>query len=801
MDADAFQRLQNENDILKRRLDEMAVRARGYIADDDDIFSDTTSLAEDEENKINPRFDGPAPDLPQSGWLLRTLLANSDDGIAVLDLNGRVAYMNERGRRALDVNDADVERRLPLHELWKAGDAKAVAAAVASARSGRAARFQAKTAIGDGSARIFEVKVDPVLGTTAEPETIVIVYHDVTDRLFFQAAYEEGEAFRNAVIETPLDEAILTTNARGVVQHWSRGASRLLGWAGSEISGKNIEVLYSEADRAEGLPDLERSRALSLGRAPVERQLLRRDGSLIWTTGELIGLRNPGGDVLGFLEIMRDPSAGRLLGKDVRDLEPRFETAAGSSDIIGSWDWEIRSDIVYADPNFARLHGVEQAEAETGPPIGRFLEAIHVSDRDAVNDAISDAVAKAGDYSIEYRLIQLDGSIRWVSARGRSYNDDRGRPLRFPGVLLDITTRKIVEARQAALIELGDRFRDAASRADIAAHAAELLAVTLNAARASFASIDAAGQGVSISRDWTDGSIESLAGVHRVEDLGQYGDALKRGETIVVSDASADTLADGATDPTFLGGGPFGAMIAVPIREGSRLAAILSVHEAHARHWENADVEFVRQVAERTWLAFSRAETEEQRALLASELQHRVKNTLAVVQAIAAQSFRNVSDQGAAAAFSERIGALARAHDILTQTNWQSAAIGDIVLSALSPYGRDGDRIRVVGPIVDLDAKKALLLALSINELATNAAKYGALSTPGGLVVVEWQVSQGRLSFAWSEHGGPTVAPPTRVGFGSRLVKRSLSAAFGAEIHLNFDASGLVCTFDAPLAE
>lgn len=190
---------------------------------------------------------------------------------------------------------------------------------------------------------------------------------------------------------------------------------------------------------------------------------------------------------------------------------------------------------------------------------------------------------------------------------------------------------------------------------------------------------------------------------------------------------------------------------------------------------------------------------ERQQKLLVDELNHRVKNTLATVQAIAQQTRRASPDPLAFhTAFEARLLALSATHDLLTATNWRGAALRDVLLVELGPYGEN--QYRLDGPKVELTPAEALAMGLIIHELATNAAKYGALSTPDGCVGVEWQVTDGSLNLKWQERGGPPVAPPVRRGFGSRLIERSLQGQLGGYTKLNFEYTGLVCLVVLPLA-
>jgi two-component system CheB/CheR fusion protein len=203
-----------------------------------------------------------------------------------------------------------------------------------------------------------------------------------------------------------------------------------------------------------------------------------------------------------------------------------------------------------------------------------------------------------------------------------------------------------------------------------------------------------------------------------------------------------------------------------------------------------------------------RRQAERRQRLLVNELNHRVKNALATVQAIAAQSLRGLDvPQEAMERFMARLMALARANDILVAEDWLGADLDAIASQVASPYAAEGDvgRFRVAGPKAHLGAKAATAMALALHELATNAAKYGALSTPEGCVSLTWALEgEGearRLHMNWRESGGPPVAPPEKTGFGTRLIERGLKAELRANVRLDYAPDGLVMTLDAPLPD
>ena len=197
-----------------------------------------------------------------------------------------------------------------------------------------------------------------------------------------------------------------------------------------------------------------------------------------------------------------------------------------------------------------------------------------------------------------------------------------------------------------------------------------------------------------------------------------------------------------------------------------------------------------------------RRRIERHQNLLLDELNHRVKNTLATVQAMAIQTLKGV-DAAARDAFLARLFALSSQHDLLTMDNWEGASLEGVVRRALRPY-RDEERSRfaVEGPAVHLEPKRALALGMGFHELATNAARYGALSNAHGMVHVTWSMEADgeSLKLHWREQGGPPVSEPARRGFGLRLIEHGLGRELGGAVTVDFAPDGLVCEWEMRLA-
>ncbi len=195
-----------------------------------------------------------------------------------------------------------------------------------------------------------------------------------------------------------------------------------------------------------------------------------------------------------------------------------------------------------------------------------------------------------------------------------------------------------------------------------------------------------------------------------------------------------------------------------------------------------------------------RRNAEKQRDLVINELGHRIKNTLALVQSIASQTFSNSNlDPTVRRAFEARLVALSSAQGILTQRSWDSADLHEILSATIRPHVMSGrDAFKLDGPMLRLGPKSAVTMAMAVHELCTNATKYGALSVAGS-VDVSWTVEDGRFRWRWRERGGPTVVPPLHKGFGSRMIEQVLGAQLSGKVILLYDPNGLSCSIDAPV--
>jgi two-component sensor histidine kinase len=191
-----------------------------------------------------------------------------------------------------------------------------------------------------------------------------------------------------------------------------------------------------------------------------------------------------------------------------------------------------------------------------------------------------------------------------------------------------------------------------------------------------------------------------------------------------------------------------------------------------------------------------RKHAEEQQTMMVAELNHRVKNILAIVQSVAAQTMRSSGSlESFSDAFTGRLKALAIAHDVLTETRWIGIGLSELLTAVLAPYrSSDESRVSIVGPAIMLPARAVVPLSMVLHELATNAAKYGALSTRRGDIEITWRVTgdiEKSIELVWQERGGPQVKAKTSTGFGTKLIERVVRHDLDGNAKIDFDPAGV----------
>jgi len=440
-------------------------------------------------------------------------------------------------------------------------------------------------------------------------------------------------------------------------------------------------------------------------------------------------------------------------------------------DILGALDagrvgyWELALPQMALSPSIRakEIFGRTSSEAFTYDDL---LAAIHPEDSAKRLAAMARALEEFADYDTEYRILLGDGEVRWVNVRGRVLYDARGRPQRMTGIVMEVTDR---HRAFAAVAESEGRFRL------IADSAPALIWMT-----------DASGRVTFANRHY-----ETMFG-RPVDEMMGVGWA----EILLPEDVK-----------------PYRRSFGKAMEARADFKHFARARDRHGRIlWFRCegtprfapDGEFLGYTGCNVDVTEAMVAQEQQR-LLINELNHRVKNTLATVQSIAAQTARRAeSPEDFREKFETRLVALSQTHNALTRGGWESASLGELLAQEFKPYA--GEQVRLEGPEVDLPPRTAVTLGMVFHELATNAAKYGALSSPAGVVRVSWQtvLRAGKavlLILQWREEHGPPVKTPTRRGFGSRLIEGSVKGELGGVSRMVFDPEGFHCRLEIDLSD
>ena len=257
------------------------------------------------------------------------------------------------------------------------------------------------------------------------------------------------------VLNSMPDYAIIAIDLNGIITRWNHGAENIVGWHKDEAIGQDLAIIFTAADRQHGRPAKEMQLALTDGRAPDERWHLRRDGEHFWARGELTPIEVEGSYV-GFVKIFTDRT------REHQSVE-RLQLALDAGAVVGTWVWDIHNDKITANPRMAELYSLDPVEVASGVSIGKFVDAIHPTDRQEVEHELKRAMRVGGRYCAQHRLC-LNDEINWVESSGRIDLGPDGKAQWGSGVLVDITERKKTEAD---LLASEERFRLAAEASGI----------------------------------------------------------------------------------------------------------------------------------------------------------------------------------------------------------------------------------------------------------------------------------------------------------------------------------------------
>ncbi len=448
------------------------------------------------------------------------------------------------------------------------------------------------------------------------------------------------------------------------------------------------------------------------------------------------------------------PPTPDLNGNDLHGRLDGFGARAlvhATGDIVYEHDYE--HDHISWGGTFTELLGYSPDEmGDTGES---WLGRVHPDDVVAARAEIDAAIVQGRAADLEYRFRARGGGYRWFRDRGVLELDSAGRLKRVVGVMRDVTARRLTQRELDSFFDLS---LDLLCVATVGGYFTRV--------NPAFSRVLGYSAAELISRPYIDF-------VHPDD----------RGRTAV----EAGNLAAGQPVLKFDN--------RYVCRDGK--VRWLSWNAVY-----NPDDGLIYAVARDMT---DQKEVERHERLMARELDHRVKNTLAGVMAALEQSR---SGAGSIESFSEklsgRVRAMATAHELLARTHWKGASLRRAAADILTPFGAGSGRVRLDGPDVTLSTRSAPVICMTLHELATNAAKHGALSVPEGAVRLSWTVDQAgsrpRLRLVWEERGGPTAAPPSTRGYGTDFIEHGVPYELGGTVALSFPGPGVRCEIVCPLS-
>jgi PAS domain S-box-containing protein len=499
------------------------------------------------------------------------------------------------------------------------------------------------------------------------------------------------------------------------------------------------------------------SNSLSVQKAyQAEYRVRRADGKYCWMIDSASPRYASDASFIGYVGSLVDIGDRKEAELGLRQTEQRLRIATRAAG-IGIWEWDLANNTFICSPIALSIFGFPATDRIT---FEELQDVIHPEDIAAVREesarALNPSMRSVKPY--EYRIIRPDGGMRWISAHGEAEFDGEGpdaRAIGYVGTFQDITDRRRVE----------DSIRENEARLRIALKAAGLVLWELDLQADKVTPSPELNElfGYDTETPITAAMIRARYAPGEAERLERLGQEIAlRGETSLSTEIHH--LHPDGSDRFCL----ILAQAAAPTESsGPRAIGVLMDITAQK-------------------------ENEQRLATIARELQHRVKNVLAIVQSLAFQTFGKLEDRALIETFQGRLCALAAATDSLTQTDGTEASLLSVVRGAIAPYQSTHDeRFVLTGPALMISSRTAVSLGMALHELCTNAVKYGALSAEAGKVLIDWGLRDEQLLIRWKEVGGPTVIPPSRSGFGTRLLTRG---TFGAGyVDLVYAATGLEC--------
>ncbi len=371
---------------------------------------------------------------------MRSVLASSNDCIKVLDLDATLIFMSEGGKAVMEVSDFNALRGCPWPDFWKdEGNADALAA-IEAARAGGMGHFQGLANTMAGTPKWWDVQVTPILGADGAPEKLLAISRDITTTMKAQIELRMAQDLNASILNSSRD-CILVLGLEGDIEFASPGAVRGLDAAdAAELQGRSWFGIWQDGERAAAHNAAREACAGGTGRFEGFATTLKNVPK--WWDFVVSAIFDSEGKPQRMVAVGRDITARRAIEKQLAQSEERLSLALGASGVVGIWDWDLTNDVIYADANFAGIFSVDPAWAARGAPLAEYLKSFHPDDVPAFRAELERTLEGRDEFRNEYRVIQHDGSVRWVLARGKLVRNAEGVAVRFPGATVDVTERK-----------------------------------------------------------------------------------------------------------------------------------------------------------------------------------------------------------------------------------------------------------------------------------------------------------------------------------------------------------------------
>jgi len=562
------------------------------------------------------------------------------------------------------------------------------------------------------------------------------------------------ERFRLMSEDAPV--MIWTSDAKGHCRHLNKLLREFWGVSESEIS----MFRWDETIHPEDAPHVGATMAQALAsRSPVGLKARYRQSGGGYRILQTEARPNyaPDGTFMGMIGINLDITEKEDAERALRASEGRFRAMADAVPQL-VWTADARGHVDYWNTRISEYVG-----ATTGTR-GDFdwTALIFPADLEETRQAWEQALKTGQPYQTAHRLLMRDGTARWHLSRATPVGD-RGEVQRWFGTATDIHDLTLAE----------ERLKQSVQR--------QLIAV------------EAAGLGVF---EWDVATDRTVWENRRMYDIfGVAPDEPSPGKaefTQFYLHPDDPPLLEEALRKVDQQDQSY-RLVSRILRKSDRELRWLEVSGRFELDASGSPVKLLGVAADIT----ERKQLEEHQQLLINELNHRVKNTLSVVQSLAKQTFKG-GDPAALAALDGRLKALGQVHNLLAERSWDKASLAEVAQRCISFQGADQLRIHMEGPEIQLTARQALTMAMVLHELNTNACKYGALSQVTGVVNLSWQSSRDQLIVTWTEEGGPPCHPPKKRGFGSVLIEQAARADLQATVERDFRPEGLVCRISIP---